>query len=108
MSSPISPEAIYHLAQLARIELTSEEKNRLLADLQKILGHFEELQKLDLSGVEPLTGDTLQKNVFREDGERTCTNSGKGRESFPSKHNGYLKVPPVFPTEGGSASGGEE
>ena len=96
MPSPINKKTIEHLAELARIELTEPEKEKLTSDLANILGHFEELQKLDTSGAEPMTGGTDNKNVFREDGERENTNRGAGVEAFPEKENGYLKIPPVF------------
>lgn len=87
------------MAGLARIKLGAAEEEKLLKDLTNILGHFEELQKLDLSGVEPMTGGTSNNNVFREDGERENTDKGAGVEAFPEKQNGFLKVPPVFGQE---------
>lgn len=96
MPSPITKETLEHLAKLARVQLTAEEEKRLLKDLTNILGHFEELQKLDLSGVEPMAGGTTNRNVFREDDERKNTNKDAGVEAFPEKENGFLKIPPVF------------
>jgi len=110
MASPINKKTIEHLAELARIELTEKEKEGLSADLAKILAHFEELQKLDLSGVEPMAGGTELKNVFRNDpikprgdngadDERENTDKGAGTEAFPEKDGGYLKIPPVFSSD---------
>lgn len=96
MSSPITKHTLEHLAALARIELGEHEKEKLLADLQKIVAYFEELQSLDTSGVTPMTGGTREKNIFREDEERVSTNQGKGVDAFPESEKGFLKVPPVF------------
>jgi aspartyl-tRNA(Asn)/glutamyl-tRNA(Gln) amidotransferase subunit C len=107
MPSPINKDAIKHLAKLARLELDENEEKKLLKDLQKILEHFEELKQVSTENVEPLSGGTEIKNAFREDEERGDTNRGAGVEAFPETNGGFLKIPPVFSAEGGSASGGE-
>ncbi len=96
MPSPINKKTLEHLAQLARIELEEREEEKLLKDLQNILEHFKELQELDTSDVAALSGGTDFRNIFREDGERENTDRGAGTEQFPEKHDGYLKIPPVF------------
>jgi len=96
MPSLINKKTLEHLAKLARIELDAREEEKLLGDLQNILNYFKELQELDTTNVAPMAGGTELKNVFREDTEREGTNRGAGAEQFPEKHDGYLKIPPVF------------
>lgn len=96
MASPISKKILKHAAELARIELTAREEERLLKDLQKIVDYFGELQALDTAGVEPMAGGTTLTNAFRSDTERENTNRGAGRDQFPETQKGYLKVPSVF------------
>lgn len=98
----ISKKSLEHLAELARIELTTEELKNFLKDLKKILKHFEELKELDIKNVEPMTGGTLLRNVFREDevdfGKKSEMTNIEGRiiDSFPKVEKGFLKVPKVF------------
>ena len=96
MSSAIDKRTLEHLAKLARIKLEPAEEEKLLKDLGEILGYVQELQSVDVSSVEPMTGGTDLKNIFREDTERENTNRGAGVDAFPEKQDGYLKVPPVF------------
>ncbi len=96
MASPIDKKTLDHLAELARIKLDGRSEEKLLHDLGKILGHFEELNEVDTKNVAPLAGGTMFTNAFREDGERTDTLKGKGKENFPEKADAYLKIPPVF------------
>ena len=96
MPSPINKKLLKHLAELARLELNAREEDRLLKDLRDILAHFDELQKLDTSGVKPMTGGTNLKNVFREDENRKNKYAGAGVEAFPENEGGFLKIPPVF------------
>ena len=107
MASPINKKTLEHLAKLVRIELEPKEETGLLKDLQKILNYFEELKALDTKEVKPMTGGTLLKNIFREDEGKININESAGKEAFPENQKGFLKIPPVFPAEGGSASGGE-
>jgi len=96
MASPINKKILRHLAELSKFELEGREEERLLKDLQEIVAFFEELKTLNTEGVEPMTGGTSLKNVFRRDDERKDTNIGSGSESFPEEERGFLKVPPVF------------
>ena len=96
MSSAIDKRTLEHLAKLARIKLEPAEEEKLLKDLGEILGYVQELQSVDVSSVEPMTGGTDLKNIFRDDAERENTNRGAGIESFPESEKGYLKVPKVF------------
>lgn len=94
----INKETLEHLAELGRIELNKESEGKLLEDLQKILGHFDELKEIDTDNVESMAGGTFEKNVLREDydGEKQEVKSEKLIEQFPEKENGFLKVPAVF------------
>ena len=96
MSSPIDKKVLEHLAKLARIELDPKEETKLLHDLTKLLDYFEELKAVDTSHVEPLSGGSELKNIFREDAERENTLQGAGTENFPEHKDGFLKIPPVF------------
>lgn len=93
--SNLDKKTLEYLAGLGRIELTESEKPKLLKDLQEILNHFEELQKLDTTNAEPISGGTFQQNIFRED-EATEEKNEKLTDAFPEKENDFLKIPPVF------------
>jgi aspartyl-tRNA(Asn)/glutamyl-tRNA(Gln) amidotransferase subunit C len=100
MSSSINKKELEHLAGLSRLELDPKEEEKLIHDLDAILEHFKELQALDTADVQPMTGGTDLKNVFREDlvedGGRENTNRGAGVDAFPESQDGFLKIPPVF------------
>lgn len=50
---PITPEAVRHMARLARLALEPGETERMAAQLADILAHVRELDEVDLEGVEP-------------------------------------------------------
>ena len=63
----LSKEEIEHVALLARLQLSEEEKERLTGHLNQIMVHFEKLQELDTSEVEPTSHSIPVENVLRED-----------------------------------------
>jgi aspartyl-tRNA(Asn)/glutamyl-tRNA(Gln) amidotransferase subunit C len=96
--TPIDKKTLEYLAELSRIEIDKKQEGKLLNDLRKILGHFEELKEVNTENVEPMAGGTIEKNVFREDKESSKfkVQSSKLTGQFPEKENGFLKIPPVF------------
>lgn len=80
-------------ARLARIKLSKQEEKKFQKDLEEVLGHVAELEKVDVKGVEPMTGGTSLKNVFREDEEKE---GDVFDPTFPKEKKDYLKVPKVF------------
>ena len=107
----IDKKTLEYLAELSRIELDKKHEEKLLEDLQEILGYFEELKSVDTENVEPMSGGhaerdlshakrggTIKKNVLREDEliNESKTSSVQLTGQFPEKENGYLKIPPVF------------
>lgn len=85
---------IKRYATLAKIKLSPAEQAKYQKDLEEILGHVEELKKIDTSKVEPMTGGTNLRNVFREDAKREHPEAFEPQ--FPSEENGLLKVPKVL------------
>ena len=96
--SEINKKSLEHLADLARLEINPKKEEKIIKDLQGILGHFQELQNLNTENVLPMIGGTQIKNVFRED-EKKRDKTVETRnvvDAFPERERGYLKVPPVF------------
>lgn len=95
--SEINKKSLEHLADLARLELQENEKEKFLKDLEKILNHFKELETLNTENVQPMSGGTELRNVFREDGStKSSLKPDLVVEAFPEKEKHWLKTPPVF------------
>lgn len=63
----VTREEVAHLAELAHLALSEEEIARLQRELNRILEHFAELQKLNTDDVEPMSHAVPMLNVFRDD-----------------------------------------
>lgn len=66
----LSDKEIQHIADLARIELTDNEKEKFKKDLSSILDYINQLNEADTSGVEPLYQTTGLVNSMRSDDPR--------------------------------------
>ena len=63
----VTTELVERLAYLSRLRLPMEEQERMTGELEQIIGYMDVLNKLDTSGVEPLTHGFPLKNVLRPD-----------------------------------------
>ena len=68
--SKLTREEVLKLAQLARLALTDEEVDEFTGELSAILQYVEQLQKIDVNGLEPTNQVTGLTNIMRADEER--------------------------------------
>ncbi len=89
-------EQVEHIAKLARLELTDEEKARFQQQLSAILDHFEALQSVDISAVSANAGLGLLESLLRDDESRSGQALEKTFENAPDAAKRQFKIPPVF------------
>ena len=94
----IKKDEVEKLAKLSRIALPEEEKDSLVADLGKILNHFEELKELNETSAKPIAGGATEKNITRydEDDAQVPVSRDALIRAFPEREGDFLKVPAVF------------
>lgn len=92
----ITIQDVVHVANLARLALSEEEMETFTGQLNKILQHAEELQKLDLENVEPTSHVLPIENVMREDRPRTWLTNEQALANAPDKEAGQFRVPAVM------------
>jgi aspartyl-tRNA(Asn)/glutamyl-tRNA(Gln) amidotransferase subunit C len=63
----ISLEEVKHVALLARLELSETELLSFQTQLNALLGHFEDIQSLDVNGIAPKPHAVAKVNVFAQD-----------------------------------------
>jgi aspartyl-tRNA(Asn)/glutamyl-tRNA(Gln) amidotransferase subunit C len=87
---------VEHVASLARLEFSDDEKKTLMNQLNKILEYMEKLNELDTSNVEPLAQVIPLTNVFREDVVKPSQSVSEVLKNAPAKTNKFFKVPKVI------------
>lgn len=87
---------VNHVANLARLELSAEEKERFTAQLNAILQYADKLNELDTSDIEPTSHVLPLANVMREDEVRPSWPVDRVLSEAPETEDGHFKVPAVL------------
>jgi aspartyl-tRNA(Asn)/glutamyl-tRNA(Gln) amidotransferase subunit C len=87
---------IKEVADLARIELTSEEEKLFERQLSDILKYIKKLNRLDTKAVEPMSHAVSMGNVFRQDIVKDSLNSDEALKNTPAKEKRFFKVPKII------------
>ena len=83
------------LAQLARIRLTEEEKEAYGRQLTNILGYFQQLQAVDVGGIEPMAHPFEAEAPLREDQAGVGWAASRALANAPEQRENELVVPKV-------------
>lgn len=100
---------ITHVAKLANLSLTDEEKKKFASQLKETIEYIEGLSEVNTEGIEPTSQVTGLENVTREDvvkpsltqeqalsnAKPASPNGGQGG----STHNGFFKVKGILNNE---------
>ncbi len=63
----ITPEMVDYISELSRLKLPDKEKQKMRRELEQIIAYMDVLNRLDTSGVEPMSHVFPVRNVFRAD-----------------------------------------
>jgi aspartyl-tRNA(Asn)/glutamyl-tRNA(Gln) amidotransferase subunit C len=86
---------IDHVANLARIELTADEKLKFAHQLNDVLHHIEQLSKVDVSGVEPTAHAYPVYNVWADDVAQPGLPVDEALRNAPAQRDHMIVVPKV-------------
>lgn len=87
---------VEHIAALARLELTDEEKERFTGQLSAILEHAARLQAVDTSSIPPTSSVLPARNVLRPDRPRPGLDLPALLSNAPQIEQDQFRVPPVL------------
>lgn len=92
----IDLEEIKKIALLARLEVTAEKASEHAIQLQKVLGHFEQIAEVNTEGIEPLITPTEIETFWREDEVVQELTPNEIVANAPDKIGHLFRVPPVI------------
>ncbi|USB32600.1 Asp-tRNA(Asn)/Glu-tRNA(Gln) amidotransferase subunit GatC [Paenibacillus sp. YPG26] len=92
----IQTKDVEHVARLARLNLTQEEKETFTEQLNSILQYADKLKELNTDGVEATTHVLHLSNVMREDVVKESLPAEKVFLNAPDEEDGQFKVPAVL------------
>ena len=86
---------IEKVAELAKLQLTSEQKEKFGKQLDEILKYMEKLKEINTENVEPLRHVLEIATPFREDVALPSLDRGKALMNAPAQEEGFFKTPKV-------------
>jgi aspartyl-tRNA(Asn)/glutamyl-tRNA(Gln) amidotransferase subunit C len=91
----LSEHDVRHVAMLARLALTDDEVEAMRADLNSILGHIGDIQRLDLGDVAPMAHATKVVNVTRPDVVTPSFSQEVAVMNAPQAEDGAFLIPQI-------------
>ena len=92
----ISKEQVEHVAKLARLEVSENEKAMFARQLSAILTYMDQLKEVDTEGVEPTATVLPTENVFREDAVKPSLTQERALANAPDQADGFFRVPKIL------------
>ncbi len=92
----INEELIDKLERLAKLSLSTEEREIIKKDLGKILEMIDKIQEVDTENVEPLRYINEDVNVLRPDEPLNEISNEEALKNAPSSDAPYISVPKVI------------
>jgi aspartyl-tRNA(Asn)/glutamyl-tRNA(Gln) amidotransferase subunit C len=95
----LSEKEVRYVADLANLQLSEEEVNRMMRDLGSILTHIEQLNELDTANVSAMAQVLFEEDeiaTLREDLPRQTLSNPEALANAPTRGAGYYKVPKVI------------
>ena len=93
VSAPETSEALWATDGL---DLSTDELERMTAQLSGMLEHFADIDALDLAAVEPMTQPYPLVNVLRPDVVRPSLDRDEVLAAAPAADDGRFRVPPII------------
>jgi aspartyl-tRNA(Asn)/glutamyl-tRNA(Gln) amidotransferase subunit C len=102
MTAKVTVKDVERMAELANLELGSEETPAMLHDLNAILDYVAELNELDTAGVEPLAQvselslEGASQGALRADAQQPSLDRAAVMTLAPETDGAFFKVPKVI------------
>ena len=87
---------VEHIAELARLELTDEEKERFRQQLSEILDYAARLQSIDTSLTLPTASMLVPHSILRPDVPAPSLKVNEVLDNAPQTEDDQFRVPPVL------------
>ena len=88
--------SIEHLAQLARLSVSDNEKTLFADQIDSILSYMVKLNELDTSTVEPTSHVISLSNVVREDLLKDSLQRENALSNAPDRTDKFYRVPKII------------
>jgi aspartyl-tRNA(Asn)/glutamyl-tRNA(Gln) amidotransferase subunit C len=95
----LTEKDLEHLETLARVKLSGASRERLRAQLERIIEFVRQLEGVDTAGVEGRSHMYEFTPELRDDATKPCLPRTEVLAAAPAKRDGYFAVPSVIETD---------
>ena len=88
--------SIEHLARLARLSVSDNEKTLFASQIDSILSYMDKLNELDTANVEPTSHVISLSNVVREDLPKNSLERQDALRNAPDRTDKFYRVPKII------------
>lgn len=92
----VTESLVDKIAHLAKLSFNETEKKEIREDLEKMIGFVDQLNSLDMTGIEPLIHMSRAVNVLREDEVWGSVNREEALKNAPGHTEQFFTVPKVI------------
>ncbi|MEP3277065.1 MAG: Asp-tRNA(Asn)/Glu-tRNA(Gln) amidotransferase subunit GatC [Stappiaceae bacterium] len=92
----VDTDTVKRVARLARIAISEEDAQTMTGELNGIIGWVEQLNEVDVEGVEPMTSVVAADIKLREDGVADGGYADAIVANAPASEDNYFMVPKVI------------
>jgi aspartyl-tRNA(Asn)/glutamyl-tRNA(Gln) amidotransferase subunit C len=92
----LTQQEVEHIARLARLDLSSEEKELYREQLSQILDYAARLQAVDTGDISPTFSVLPGRSVFREDNPQPGLSTDELLRNAPDVEAKQFRVPQIF------------
>lgn len=98
---PVTIKDVEYIARLANLEFSQTEKEQLTGQLNEILLHMTQLNRLNTESVEPLSHVTDLSGVMRDDRALPGLSQDEALRNAPVRSGDFFGVPKVISDKNG-------
>lgn len=92
----LTTEDVLNIANLARLKINEDELDRYKQDLSRILEFVDQMNEVDVTGIEPMAHPQDMTQPLRVDNVVECNQREKFQTVAPATQNGLYLVPKVI------------
>ncbi len=92
----LTNDEVLKVASLANLKIAESDVAKTARDLSAILGHIEQLDKLDTASIPPTSHVIGVENVFRADAVTAHFDHAKSLSNAPAQAKNYFAVPRII------------
>ena len=93
MSDRLTEEEVMHVANLARINVSSEEVDKYARDLKKLLDDVEKIRDIEITTDELLVTPVEHESILRDDNDTSSVDFNDIKKNIPAVTGNFVEVP---------------